>query len=110
MNPVIFAEHRAEDFLTPIARTCGADGRCTARVETHRIIGKIYYSQTSKMALQVWELSREGIWKSYSIGFAPLQEPTRLKATSSNPNPGYQYTHWKLLESARFASLPTPTP
>lgn len=96
-NPVVFYDHGFSGIMLPIGKSEDAEGNLTLVVTPDGIDATTYFSQSLCEACQVFALIEEGIVKSTSIGFMPLEAFPRT-AKLDGIRPGLEITVWELLE------------
>lgn len=64
-NPVILASHNYHEF--PIGKATNI------KVEDKRLVFKAVFSQATQKAIEAYQLVKEGILKSFSVGFIPRE-------------------------------------
>jgi hypothetical protein len=71
-NPIAFYNHQA--LILPIG-VWECDGECTIKLGRGKATGTLHFSRRSREAEQIFALVAEGILRSTSIGFNPLEPP-----------------------------------
>ena len=90
-NPVVFYDHQCSGIFLPIGKSEDAEGNLLLEVTEAGIDATTFFSQKLLESAQVFGLIEEGIIKSTSIGFIPLEAKPRGET-------GLEITLWELLE------------
>ncbi len=96
-NPVVFYDHGFSGIMLPIGKSEDPEGNLTLVVKPEGIEATTYFAQSLCEACQVFALIEEGIVKSTSIGFMPLDATPRTHSPNGE-RLGLDITLWELLE------------